>query len=179
MTGMREAFGGALERVRVVELSEWDKAWISWKVVMPLAMTLLLFAAYKWVMLMKHPFEKAFAHGELMMFAALLMIEAALEESQSDTRGHMYAINPVIMVLSVLVLFTLGLTKQDMMLQETALEHAAGPEIEFAASARLKGYGILNVLSAMTAVFIAVGGLLGSRERRLKSKFGERPGEGT
>lgn len=52
--------------------------WCIWKVALPLGMLLLLWPLYETVPL-KYPFESAFAHGDLILFAVLILLEAAVE----------------------------------------------------------------------------------------------------
>jgi hypothetical protein len=53
--------------------------WIFWKILLPLLLIMAMWPIYKWIFDLEEPFRRTFAHGDLLVYSALIMIEAAVE----------------------------------------------------------------------------------------------------
>lgn len=96
--------------------------WCVWKVVFPLGMLALLYPIYRFVLELKHPYEKAFAHGDLLLFSVLILLEAAIEgEHLRSKDGWFHVLMALAKVGAVLLILIFGFMKADVVLQETRL----------------------------------------------------------
>src|SRR5437764_248684 len=64
------------------------REWFLWKVVLPFLFLLLMWPVYRLAMHRADAYEKAFAHGELLIFSALVLIEIGIEMKYSDTSAE-------------------------------------------------------------------------------------------
>lgn len=100
--------------------------WCIWKALLPVFLLGLLWPVYGVILKLPHPFQRAFCHGDLLVVAALILIEASLEgdhiEKQSGTFRLWCNIGRLI---AVLLIFLFGFMKYDAILQESALARAA------------------------------------------------------
>jgi Sec-independent protein translocase protein TatA len=99
--------------------------WLVWKVLLPLTIIVFIWPAYKYVAEFDHPFERAFAHGDLLIFSALVLIEATIEgERQHGHRRLMRTGLQVLKVVAIAFIFFFGFIKYDVMVRERTAAQA-------------------------------------------------------
>src|SRR5947209_2914352 len=52
--------------------------WMGWKVLLPLILIILIWPLYGKLLHLPHPFVRAFAHGDLLIFSSLVLMEASI-----------------------------------------------------------------------------------------------------
>ena len=93
--------------------------WILFKVVAPLVVIFIIWPIFGFSLDIHNSFEKAFAHGDLFVFSALILIEAAIEGEQShigDWRFHLGRFISIILALVSIIGFVV--VKMDVMRDE-------------------------------------------------------------
>jgi hypothetical protein len=118
--------------------------WCIWKVLFPFFVLVIVWPIYRFIGDRPDAFTQAFEHGDLLIFAALLFIEAAIENAEAS-RGMsvlQYAAVEASKGLAMLLLFALGFIKYD------TLAHANDEK-------RL-AYSFLSVSFALLAVCVSL-----------------------
>lgn len=93
--------------------------WSVYKVFIPLAVMLIVWPIYYYALEVDHPFAKAFAHAELLIFSALLLTEAVIEGEQTlvtDWRFQLARHITLLLAFVALILFVV--VKFDVMRSE-------------------------------------------------------------
>jgi hypothetical protein len=83
--------------------------WVLYKVFAPLLVMLIIWPIYWFSLGVDYPFEKAYADAGLLIFSALVLMEAAIEGEYShikDWRFHLGRHIALILALLSLILFT-------------------------------------------------------------------------
>lgn len=129
-----------------------------WKVLFPLFLILIIYPTYALLLKIDYPFQRAFAHGDLLIFSALIMVEAAIElkEANSNYDEPLRFVAMITMVIFGLVkygamlrephLHTANLEAMTPALAETALREAREAAIE------LRAFSFFNCAVAACAV---------------------------
>jgi len=119
--------------------------WGMWKVLLPFVLLVIVWPIYRFVGNQRDAFTEAFEHGDLLIFAALLFVEVAIEMTEAS--GPLSLIQHAAMegskALAMVLLFALGFIKYDLVLQN------AGPEKRLA-------YSFVSVSLATLAVCISL-----------------------
>jgi hypothetical protein len=90
--------------------------WCIWKVLLPLGLLALLWPVNAIILGLPHAFESAFAHGELLIFSVLILLEAAVEGEHLRRQSQWFqAALGVTKVSAFFVLFIFGFIKADML----------------------------------------------------------------
>ena len=134
--------------------SERLRNWCIWKVVLPLGMLALFYPLYRYVLELEHPFQRAFAHGDLILFSVLILLEAAIEGEHIRHRGAWFHIGMhLAKVLALFLILTFGFIKTDVMLQEIKVNSLENPEPIFL---KLEFYSYLSWIVAAFAVIYSL-----------------------
>jgi len=88
-----------------------------WKVFVPFLLIIVMYPIFLVIVKIPHPFERAFAHGELLIFSSLILIEAAVELKRSDL-GY----DELLRGFATITIFIFGFMKYQAMQQEPRLE---------------------------------------------------------
>ena len=64
-------------RTNEIEMRAWN--WCVWKVAAPIIFILTVYPFYRFTLSMHHPYARAFAHGDLILLAAILLFEVSGE----------------------------------------------------------------------------------------------------
>lgn len=95
--------------------------WLVWKVTLPLIIFVVIWLAYKWVCKMDHPFERAFAHGDLLIFSALVLIEAVTEGEHQHGQSNFKRVGlQLAKVVAISFIMIFGFIKYDVIINERA-----------------------------------------------------------
>lgn len=149
--------------------------WFMWKILLPLGILALLWPIYSFFR--PHPFESAFAHGDLILFAVLILLEAAVEaeSSKAERRPTFQAGLDLAKVGAILLLLIFGCMKIYVMMNEGSL----GTEKTCAAVYRMHLYSSFNwfvagiaVIASLLAYWTAINN---EHEARLKELSEEHP----
>jgi hypothetical protein len=126
--------------------------WFMWKILLPLGILALLWPIYSFFR--PHPFESAFAHGDLILFAVLILLEAAVEAESYKTQGKLafQAGLTLAKVGAILLLLIFGCMKIYVMMNEGSL----GTEKTCAAIYRMHLYSSFNWFVALVAVIASI-----------------------
>lgn len=93
--------------------------WVSWKVILPFALLVCFWPIYKYVMLSELPFEKAFAHGDLLLLAGVLLLEVSIEsESPRVAPTWLRLAKNIGRVAGILIIFVFAFIKYSALLCE-------------------------------------------------------------
>lgn len=129
-----------------------------WKVLFPLFLILIIYPTYALLLKVDYPFQRAFAHGDLLIFSALIMVEAAIELKESKSNY-----DEPLRFVAMLTMVIFGLVKYGAMLREPHL-HTTGlemmtPEVAshvvreaHEAAMELKAFSFFNCAVAACAV---------------------------
>jgi hypothetical protein len=130
--------------------SERLRNWCIWKVVLPLGMFALFYPLYRYVLELGHPFQSAFAHGDLILFSVLILLEAAVEGEHIRYRGAWFHVGMhLAKVMAFFLILVFGFIKTDVMLQEIKIGTLKNPGPVFV---KLEFYSYLNWIIASFAV---------------------------
>lgn len=88
-----------------------------WKVFVPFLLIILIYPVFLVFMKDHHPFERAFAHGELLIFSALVLIEAAVELKRARL-GY----DELLRAMAMITIFIFGFVKYSAVQQERQLD---------------------------------------------------------
>lgn len=103
-----------------------------WKVFFPLFLILIIYPLYAVFLKIDHPFQRAFAHGDLLIFSALILVEAAIELKEAKSRY-----DEVLRFVAMVVMVVFGMVKYGAMLREPHLHQAAAGTLSPEAAATL------------------------------------------
>jgi hypothetical protein len=99
--------------------------WIGWKVLLPLLLLFLIWPMYGWVLHLPHPFVRAFAHGDLLIFSSLILLEAAIEGEHIPHQSFWSLFGRVIAkIFAVVFIAIYGVLKYKAVLNEDELAKA-------------------------------------------------------
>lgn len=90
-----------------------------WKVLFPLFLILIIYPLYAFFLKIDHPFQRAFAHGDLLIFSALVMVEAAVELKEVKSRY-----DELLRFVAMATIVIFGIVKYGAMLREPHLHQA-------------------------------------------------------
>lgn len=145
--------------------------WCVWKAFIPLLLMGLFWPIYGIILNLEHPFERAFAHGDLLLFAALLLIEAAVEGEQVRNENFRARLGRQMSKGSAIILiFIFGFLKYDVMMQEGRLAEEGARAAVFS---KLAGYAYFNLLVAVAAVLYGMYSFWKSVEREHEERLSE------
>lgn len=134
--------------------SERLRNWCIWKVVLPLGMLALFYPMYRFVLELEHPFERAFAHGDLILFSVLILLEAAVEGEHIRKQGAWFHLRlHLAKVAAILLILIFGFVKTDVMLQESKIGDISSHADVFR---KFLVYSYFNWLVALVAVIYSL-----------------------
>src|SRR5215216_3026411 len=122
--------------------------WCAWKVFIPLLFIFLLWPLAHLIK-MDYPFQEAFKHGDLLIFSALILIEAAVEGEgiQSSTLWDQIS-EMASKAFAFFCIFVFAVVKFDVMTQEK--NHSLDYE------GKLFAYSLFGWTTAIVAVIISI-----------------------
>jgi hypothetical protein len=96
----------------------------TWKVLLPGGLLLLFWPIYAVIMEVKEPYVRAFAHGDYILFAALLLFETSVESERLIRQTAIFRLyRNGVRILAVAMIFVFGFLKYDVVVKEAALSH--------------------------------------------------------
>jgi hypothetical protein len=135
-------FAGLRKAISEIFLNEHLQTICIWKVVVPFLLLMILFPVYILIVKVHYPFERAFAHGELLIFSALILIEAAVELKRAQV-----GFDELLRGFALLAIFLFGFMKYQAIQQEPHLEKG---EVE--AISQMFAFSFFNCTVAIFAV---------------------------
>lgn len=100
--------------------------WIGWKVMLPLLLISSIYLFIRCILEIPEPFGRAFAHGDLLVFSALVLLEAASEGEHLPGQSTMMDIVRMAAKISaILFIVCFVATKGDVLKKEYAVLTAA------------------------------------------------------
>jgi hypothetical protein len=143
--------GGKLSRaargaVREIFINQHLQTICVWKVLVPFILIILMLPIYILVGKVSHPFEKAFAHGDLLIFSSLILIEAAVELKRTKL-GY----DELLRAGALFTIFLFGFIKLQAMKQEPLLEKESVDAIT-----QLWYFSFFNCAVSVCAVIISI-----------------------
>jgi hypothetical protein len=134
--------------------------WFLWKVFAPFCLLAFIWFAYALKGDIPQPFASAFAHGELLIFAAVLLIEVSIEgEEVRGVPDHQFdwwfdGALPALRFLALVILFGFGFIRYQVLSLSLQADKSGSPAEEPIRNI-LFAYAALNVAIAGTAVAVA------------------------
>jgi len=110
-------------RTQAVEIRMFN--WCLWKALVPAILLAGLFPLYRYVLTLEHPFQRAFAHGDLILFASILLFEIGVETEGGAHRPRwLWITAAVARALAFLLMPMYWIIKHDVILKEEQLARA-------------------------------------------------------
>jgi hypothetical protein len=147
--------------------------WFLWKVLAPYGFLLVIWPAYSMRSGMNAPFSAAFAHGELLVFAAVLLIEVSFEgeelRSAQDQPFEIWfdGVLPFLKFIALFIICLFGFLRYDVLTLTGQTGGAADPQSEW----KLYAYALFNVAVATTTVATAVFACIKHCEHELQKRW--------
>jgi hypothetical protein len=131
--------------------------WIGWKVLLPLLLISFLWPLIHYILEIPHSFGRAFAHGDLLIFSALVLMEAATEGEQNQEQTMtMEAIRIIAKIFAIIFIIGFVATKADILRKENELVMAVVPGGHDMLSKKMLAYSCLNCTVALVSVVSSV-----------------------
>jgi hypothetical protein len=134
--------------------------WLGWKVVLPLLLILSIYVLIRFVLEIPDPFGMAFAHGELLVFSALVLFEAATEGEHLQESTMLNAVRMSARIAAILLIGGFVATKSDVLFKENLLlmelpknPNAAGHDL---LARKMFAYSWLNCTVALVSVVASI-----------------------
>ena len=90
----------------------------TWKVLLPALMLLLFYPIYAGFTEVEHPFARAFAHGDYILFAALLLLETSVESERLMTQTAVFRlVRNITRIVAISLIFVFGALKYDVVVK--------------------------------------------------------------
>lgn len=132
--------------------------WMGWKVVLPLLLILSIYVLIRFILEIPEPFSRAFAHGDLLVFSALVLLEAATEGEQFQKETtRMMALRLGARILAILFIVGFVATKSDILYKENQLLMNPSPAGHEKLASKMHAYSWFN---CCVALFSVVGSIL-------------------
>lgn len=153
--------------------------WCVWKLAMPAVLIVALLPFYWWIMTLEHPFQRAFAHGDLILFAAILLFEISVEAEWGNRQPRRLKVTTAVTkAVAALFMALFWVIKHSTILHEEALARATNGAIQQAILSKLATYawvscgvGAISVIAA-SLLLIAV---VDHQKREELREFGVSP----
>lgn len=139
---------------KINENSSLDRRMLDWlfsRIFMPFLILMLMWPIYKWFFDLPHSFERAFAHGDLLIFSALILLESAAEAEYAPYQSvRMGIARRCAWLFAIGCVLVFGFMKYSVMLKEPQL--AISPE---AVIGRMKAFACLNCTIAVVSILFS------------------------
>jgi hypothetical protein len=115
-----------VEQTGIIDVTPQIKVlkWVIYKVVAPLLVILIIWPVYGFSLGIKHSFEEAFSHGDLLIFSALILIEAFIEVEYNFVRDWRFHLGrDTALVLAVVALILFAVVKIDVMREASSPDY--------------------------------------------------------
>jgi len=131
--------------------------WIAWKVALPLLLILSIYALIRFILEIPDPFGKAFAHGDLLIFSALVLLEAATEgEYVVDENTKKMVVRIIAKIFAILLIVVFVATKSDVLNKENQLFSQFTTDGHLLLAKKMVAYSCLNCTVALVSVIGSV-----------------------
>ncbi|HXM59842.1 MAG TPA: hypothetical protein VN950_03230 [Terriglobales bacterium] len=147
--------------------------WFLWKVLAPYGLLIVIWFAYSMRRDVNSPFTSAFAHGELLVFAAVLLIEVSFEgeelrwAQENPFSVWFDGVLPFLKFIALFVICLFGFFRYDVV----TLSGQTGSNSDPYAEGRLLAYAVFNLAVASTAVVVAIFACIKHCEHELRSRL--------
>ena len=148
-----------MEQQHVIHLANANKDsldrrmldWLFSRVFLPFLILMLMWPIYKWFFDLQYPFERAFAHGDLLIFSALILLESATEAEYAPFQSvRMGIARRLAWLFAIACVLTFGFMKYSVMLKEAQLP--SNPE---SVIGRMKAFSCLNCTIAIVSILFS------------------------
>ena len=156
MGRMETPYTRAIAEARLDAIDTRAINWCVWKLAMPAVLIGALLPFYSWIMTLEHPFQRAFAHGDFILFAAILLFEVGVEAEWGNRQPrHLKVSSAVTKAVAALFMALFWVIKHSTILNEEALARATDAGVRDAILAKLSTYawvscgvGVMSVVGA-------------------------------
>lgn len=126
----------------------------TWKIVLPGLLLLLFWPIYGCIMEVQRPFVRAFAHGDYVLFAALLLFEVSVEGERLVMQTAMLRVmRNALRIAAISMILVFGFMKYDVVIKEARLPTATGVAAT-TIDAKLRSYSCFScALAFLTVVY--------------------------
>jgi hypothetical protein len=119
--------------------------WCIWKLAMPAVLITALLPFYRFIMTLEHPFQRAFAQGDFILFAAILLFEVGVEaEWGSHQPRHLKVSSSLTKAVAALLMALYWVIKHDVIVKEEALARTSILASQQTILAKLSDYAWLS-----------------------------------
>lgn len=134
--------------------------WFLWKVLLPFLFLFGIWLAYL-VKEVPESFATAFAHGEMLLFAAVLLMEMSFEGEELRDPHCRFDLwfdlaLPTFKLGALLVILLFGFFRYDVVTLSASVECGVGNDNICHSLSKLVAYAVFNVVVASTTVVIAI-----------------------
>jgi hypothetical protein len=142
------------ERTEVIEIRMIN--WCLWKALVPAVLIFGQWPLYGLIP-MDHPFERAFAHGELILFASILLFEIGVDTEGGARRPRALVVaTAVVRAVAFVLMPAYWVIKHDAIMKEERLAKLSEQALEHAAILeKLRGYAALSCTIAAASLLIS------------------------
>jgi hypothetical protein len=127
--------------------------WFGWKVALPFLLILSIYGLIRFILEIPDPFARAFAHGDLLIFSALVLLEAATEgEHLGKETTMMMVIRIAARILAILLIVGFIATKSDILFKENQLFVVPSPHGHELLAKKMFAYSLCNCTVALVSV---------------------------
>ncbi|MEN3330001.1 MAG: hypothetical protein V7638_4808 [Acidobacteriota bacterium] len=138
-------FKGLRKGVGEIFMNQHMQTVCIWKIFVPFLLIILIYPIFTIIVKVHHPFQRAFAHGELLIFSALILIEAAVELKRARL-GY----DELLRGIAMIIIFLFGFMKYQAMQQEQHLE------TDLDAINQLFAFSFFNCTAAAFAITVSI-----------------------
>lgn len=131
--------------------------WCLWKAAIPALFVAGLWPFYRFVLTLEHPFPRAFAHADFILFSAILLLEIGAESDGAALTPRGIRIgSAVARAVAVLFMPMYWVIKHDVLLQEDVLARIKPPSPQYAGALdKLRGYACFSCTVAIISLIVA------------------------
>jgi hypothetical protein len=141
---------------RVESLDRRMLDWMFSRVLLPFAILILMWPIYKYFLDLPHPFERAFAHGDLLIFSALILFDSASEGQYTHAQGlGMGFARRAAWVLAISFVLIFGFMNYSVILKEELLAKATESSVTALLTYKMRAFSCLNCTIAVVSVLFS------------------------
>jgi len=145
----------AEERAELVEIRMLN--WCLWKALVPALLIFGLFPLYRYIITLEHPFQRAFAHGELILFGSILLFEIGVDtEGGAHRPWRLILTTSVVRAIAFVLMPVYWLIKHDVIVKEERLAKLSNQTAEYVAIVeKLRNYACMSCTVAVGCLILA------------------------
>lgn len=130
--------------------------WMFSRVFLPFAILILMWPIYKYFLDLPYPFERAFSHGDLLIFSALILLESASEGEYTHAQSlGMGLARRAAWALAISFVLVFGFMKYSVILKEELLAKTTEASMTLLLTHKMRAFSCLNCTIAVVSVLFS------------------------